>query len=448
MTVPEMPGPARHSASLHRRAVAVAVSLSLAVALLVFVPGLTRGRLEYLWERGAAADLVMRAAPHAAPAEAAVLLGLAQVRTARLQSADEALIQWRDSAPFNAPGLVDLRHESLWKAIAAAFDVFTDPGDTGMLVTEISRHDAECIVSVGIDAKSLSAHLRSIAGRLALAALLLGALTGLLAYGMILFELIRPVRRFAAQMHAGEAGTAALPSDLAAAAAALGELRGSLREAAWLKARVAAMSSAVSKVNHDLRGLLSPAYLAAERLSGHADAAVSRSAETVASAIERATLMAKRALEFNCEQPRPRERVALRALVEQAAGTARATRPGIEVENRVPSDLVLMTDRAHLLDVMTHLLRNAAEAGAPSVAVTAEDTGETIAITVADSGPGLSPQVQHGLFRPLAQGGGMGLAIAHDLSRAHGGTLALVSTGPGGTSFRLTLPQTQSTLFR
>ncbi len=49
------------------------------------------------------------------------------------------------------------------------------------------------------------------------------------------------------------------------------------------------------------------------------------------------------------------------------------------------------------------------------------------------------------LFRPFtrstkAGGSGLGLAIAHDLMRANNGDIALVSTGAGGTVFRMTLP--------
>jgi len=51
------------------------------------------------------------------------------------------------------------------------------------------------------------------------------------------------------------------------------------------------------------------------------------------------------------------------------------------------------------------------------------------------------------LFKPFTTGGraggaGLGLAIARDLVRAHGGEIVLTETGPDGTTFRFTLPAT------
>jgi nitrogen-specific signal transduction histidine kinase len=61
-----------------------------------------------------------------------------------------------------------------------------------------------------------------------------------------------------------------------------------------------------------------------------------------------------------------------------------------------------------------------------------------------DDGPGLPEEVQHRLFveKPAGKGvgAGLGLAIAWELARNHGGDLTLVETGPAGTVFRLVLP--------
>ncbi len=64
---------------------------------------------------------------------------------------------------------------------------------------------------------------------------------------------------------------------------------------------------------------------------------------------------------------------------------------------------------------------------------------------MADDGPGVPQAVAAQLFRPFTTGGrasgaGLGLAIARDLVRAHGGDIALSETGAGGTTFRFTLP--------
>ncbi len=74
-------------------------------------------------------------------------------------------------------------------------------------------------------------------------------------------------------------------------AAAVGGLLGWLAmcgQLRRLRARELALAEAVRKLNHDLRGALSPALLMAERLETHADPAVSQAAATITKALDRA----------------------------------------------------------------------------------------------------------------------------------------------------------------
>jgi signal transduction histidine kinase len=70
---------------------------------------------------------------------------------------------------------------------------------------------------------------------------------------------------------------------------------------------------------------------------------------------------------------------------------------------------------------------------------------------VSDTGPGLPPKAREHLFQPF-QGGarkdgfGLGLAIAAELVRGHGGRLDLLRTGPDGTAFAIRLPKTLTQL--
>jgi len=95
--------------------------------------------------------------------------------------------------------------------------------------------------------------------------------------------------------------------------------------------------------------------------------------------------------------------------------------------------------------VFLNLARNAVEAGARRLRFAAERAAGTIAIEVADDGPGLPPKARENLFRPFfgsarPGGSGLGLAIAREVVRAHGGELSLASSTGAGTVFRLTLP--------
>jgi signal transduction histidine kinase len=187
-------------------------------------------------------------------------------------------------------------------------------------------------------------------------------------------------------------------------------------------------------------------------LQANQDDKVRRGGDIIARAVERATDLVKRTLDFAREDPSAplRESMKLRAVAEEAAEQARASRPGIELHNRVPETMTVQADRMHMLRILGNLMRNAAEAGASHIQLAAVGDPDMITITLADDGPGLPEAIQRDLFRPFVGGGrrggsGLGMAIAQDLIRAHGGEITLVSTGSTGTSFRLTLPQSHET---
>ena len=72
-------------------------------------------------------------------------------------------------------------------------------------------------------------------------------------------------------------------------------------------------------------------------------------------------------------------------------------------------------------------------------------TASYFLVDVADNGPGVPQAVAAQIFRPFTTGGraggaGLGLAIARDLVRIHGGDITLAETSAAGTTFRFTLP--------
>jgi signal transduction histidine kinase len=97
--------------------------------------------------------------------------------------------------------------------------------------------------------------------------------------------------------------------------------------------------------------------------------------------------------------------------------------------------------------VLVNLLENAVQASSRGavVRITGAAAPGAMAFDVTDQGPGLAPAVRDQLFRPVTStkpgGGGIGLALSHELARLAGGALELVSTSPAGTTFRLTLPR-------
>jgi signal transduction histidine kinase len=107
---------------------------------------------------------------------------------------------------------------------------------------------------------------------------------------------------------------------------------------------------------------------------------------------------------------------------------------------------VLMTDGDRVLQIITNLLSNAfrwtPDGGRIELGLTQENG--SIAVTVADTGPGIAAAEQERIFRPFwsrdGGGTGLGLAIARELAQALGGRIDLDTDVGRGSTFELVLP--------
>jgi signal transduction histidine kinase len=97
--------------------------------------------------------------------------------------------------------------------------------------------------------------------------------------------------------------------------------------------------------------------------------------------------------------------------------------------------------------IASNLVQNAiiATGRGKKVSVSLVDASWGIVLAVSDEGSGIPESVQKHLFRPGRSGrpggSGLGLAISQLLARQIGAEMVLLSTGPGGTTFRVTLPK-------
>lgn len=108
--------------------------------------------------------------------------------------------------------------------------------------------------------------------------------------------------------------------------------------------------------------------------------------------------------------------------------------------------VVADADPGQLRQVLWNLLRNAVEASPADgkVELLVEEQEEWAVLSVADEGPGISPEMRAHLFEPFrttkAEGTGLGLAMVHRIIDTHGGDIVLVNREPHGVVARVRLP--------
>jgi signal transduction histidine kinase len=219
------------------------------------------------------------------------------------------------------------------------------------------------------------------------------------------------------------------------------DLRAALRQ----KTHLAALGSAVAKINHDLRNTLTTAALASDYLASSNDPEVRRVTPRLYAAINRAAALCGRTLDFvrDTRPPIRPSRFVLGHLLAELE-TLNAD-DGLERLETTGADLAIEADREQLLRVFNNLAHNAAQAGAKVLKIDARQQNGLVVIDIADDGPGI-PESLHGkLFQPFAASGrnggtGLGLVIAREIVHAHGGELVLADSSTEGTTFRMDLP--------
>ena len=130
-----------------------------------------------------------------------------------------------------------------------------------------------------------------------------------------------------------------------------------------------------------------------------------------------------------------------------------AHQQGLHWQMDIPDSLpVVEIDSDRMAQVLGNLLSNAIKyTPNGTVSVEASVRGDSVAITVGDTGIGVAPAEQEQIFEPFyrsqrdkrfPQGMGLGLSIARDLVLAHGGRLTVESAAGQGSRFTIWLPMT------
>lgn len=443
--------------------------------VLIFVPSIASMRLSWLQDRlntaaaaGVVIDGLQAQLPRSVQDDTLVATG-ARVIVLRKEGSSRLLAA--DDMPPGVDDQIDLADVPRLEAIAGAFRTLLFGGERIIRVFG-PVGDSDMTIELVMNDTRLRKAMLSYAANVFAISLAISLMTGILLYVALNRMLVRPIRRLANNMQdfsdrpedpqrVFDAGQG--EDELSVAGRHLAAMQVELQKTLRQQKNLADLGMAVSKINHDMRNILSSAQLISDRLVEVDDPLVRNVAPKLLRTIDRAIGYTGEVLAYG--QPvesAPRRRlVALEPLAHEVRDMlAIGPESGIEFSIRIPPATEVDADGEQLFRIVHNLCRNAVQAllGAESspdnasrhVTISAQRIGDAVSITVDDNGPGMPQKARENLFaafRGSARSGGtgLGLAIARELVLAHGGTIALVEKPSPGTRFLIEIPDRTET---
>jgi hypothetical protein len=437
--------------------------------VLIYVPSIAIFRVSWLNDRLASAytaALVLDAAPNGMVPEslAKQILDSIGARAVAMKMGTQRRLLAVGDAPPPITHDFDMRNVYTFDAIVDAFMMMLDTRKDVMRVVGPAPMGGDYIEII-MDEPPLRRAMLRYSVDLLLISLLISGITAAMVYLTLHYLFVRPMRRVTANMmefrdDPENADRVIVPSgrgdEIGIAERELASMQAELASMLHQKNRLAALGLAVSKINHDLRNLLGSAQLISDRLLSLPDPNVQRFAPKLVRALERAIAFCQSTLSYGRVQEPPPERkpILLEPLVEEVHETL-GLGPDAPIRwiSAVERELVVEADYDQLFRILLNLARNAVQAmesraardpGRDQIRITGRREGAVVVIEVSDTGPGFSDKAQAHLFEAFqgstrTGGAGLGLAIAAELVRAHGGEIRLVE-GTIGATLRLTIP--------
>lgn len=284
---------------------------------------------------------------------------------------------------------------------------------------------------------------------------------------LLYFIFVRPMRRITASMVAfredpsdarNVISVSPRTDEIGVAERELNLMQARIRDTLTQNARLAALGKAVSKINHDLRNILSNAQLLSDRIGAVDDPTVRMLGPRLFASIDRAIALCTQTLRYGRADDRAprRELFSLQVLVDEVRDSMSIPADGsLAWETDIDKVIEVDGDREHVYRILCNLARNALQAmeaareGRGSIRISAQKVADHVHIDIVDTGPGLAEKAKAHLFEAFAggtkaDGFGLGLAIADELARSHGGHIDLIASSDKGAHFRLCIPATNS----
>jgi signal transduction histidine kinase len=217
----------------------------------------------------------------------------------------------------------------------------------------------------------------------------------------------------------------------------------------------------LAMLGHDLRAPLSTVLAAANTLLRSEDesSGTAKAAALIARSGKRMGWMVSDLIEFTRTRlgdgiPLVRVPIDLGAVVREAIEEIDAAHPGHVVRVTTSGDLGGCWDPARLGQALANLIQNGIHHGSAKTPVTVSLSGhgDQVVVAVHNDGPAIADQDHERIFEPLVTLAettsprasphiGLGLHIARQIVRSHGGAIAVESSESAGTTFKVSLPR-------
>ena len=213
--------------------------------------------------------------------------------------------------------------------------------------------------------------------------------------------------------------------------------------------RLAALGQIAGAIAHDLRNPLAVIDTSAHLLQKRTieEPKVAKHVDRIAHQVTLIDGIITSLLSLTRDELPERQPTVVTELIQDAIDQVRLP-TGVTWEADIAHDLdEVLLEPTQIRQVLYNLFKNAAEAlrlEGGSIHIRAERDGDSLKLTVSDTGPGLSEEIRETLFHPLVTtktgGFGLGLALCRYVVEKHAGTITGTNRPEGGALFDIVVP--------
>jgi signal transduction histidine kinase len=464
--------------SLSARLLYLTIGFVMLAQVLIFVPSVSKYRQVWLEERLAAAHIASLAAQVSPEKKLGVVLTNELLKTAEIVAVRHVTDQKNsDSSKTHSPsekinpilgmipeseirGFYDLRDPSFWQLLKDAFRTLAHTHPHNKMVSVIGTEAVgdDQNLQIVFNEETLCHDMWVYSWNTFLLSLLISFITASVIYYALNNLFVAPVRTITNSLIAfrekpedqsTDLFTKRRDDEMGLVMSEMINMQDKIRQALNQKTHLAQLGEAVSKINHDLRNMLTSAQLVSDNLSEIDNPAVKKLAPRFVSAIDRAIRLCDHTLEYGSakEDLFKFENFALAPVIDDVRTSLGLTKASnISLSHNIQDDLTLKGDADQIFRVFMNLTRNAMQAmkDGGKITIDLKQDGLKTFITLSDTAGGIPSKMKETLFKPFtgsASGGtGLGLAISKEIMLTHGGDISLITTGKEGSQFLMTFP--------